>query len=98
MSHTLVIRRRAEIHAAEARDWYDQQRPGLGRDFVLELGAAIEQAHQHPLHYQIIYGDIRRVLLHRFPFAVFYVAKPDRVVVLAVLRQTDDPEKWRTIR
>jgi plasmid stabilization system protein ParE len=98
MTRALIVRRRAEAHAASARNWYNEQRPGLGDAFVEELGAAIERAHQNPLHYQMIYRDIRRVLLRRFPYAVFYVAEKARVVVLAVLRQSEDPQKWRQLK
>jgi len=98
MTRTLLVRRRAELHAATARDWYEQKRPGLGADFIEELGFAIEKAHENPLHYQTIILGLRRVLLRRFPYAVFFVAEENRVVVLAVLRQSEDPGKWKTLK
>jgi plasmid stabilization system protein ParE len=36
--------------------------------------------------------------LRRFPYAVFFVAESARVVVLAVLHQSEDPKKWPQIR
>jgi plasmid stabilization system protein ParE len=97
MTQSLLVRRRAELQAAKARDWYNEQLDGLGRQFIGEIDAAILKAYRHPLHYQVVHRDIRRVLLRRFPYAVFFVAEPARVVVLAVLHQSEDPEKWPQI-
>jgi len=95
MHHPLIVRRRAEKQAAQARDWYESQLDGLGRRFVVELDHAIQKAHENPLHYQIVHRKIRRVLLRRFPYAVFFIEEPERVVVLAILHQYEDPAKWR---
>jgi hypothetical protein len=35
------------------------------------------------------------VLVRRFPDAVFFVVEPERVVVLAILHQYEDPAKWQ---
>ena len=94
MSHQLIVRRKAEGQAARARDWYDDQLEGLGDQFIAELENAIEKALEHPLQYQKIYLEIRRVLVRRFPYALFFVFSKSRVVVLAVLRQSEDPRKW----
>lgn len=98
MTRSLLVRRRAELQASKARDWYNEQLNDLGRQFIAELDAAMVKVHRHPLHYQVVHRDIRRALLRRFPYAVFFVAESARVVVLAVLHQSEDPKKWPQIR
>jgi plasmid stabilization system protein ParE len=95
MKHKLIVRRRAEVQAFHARDWYESQLDGLGHRFVDELDRAIQNAHQNPQHYQVVHREIRRVLLRRFPYAVFFIAEQERVVVLAILHQYEDPAKWK---
>ncbi len=97
MTRQLVVRRRAEKQAGLARDWYDDQVDGLGDQFIGELEKAILNAHNSPLHYQLIHKKIRRVLLRRFPYALFFVAEEPRVVILAVLRQSESPKKWQRL-
>jgi plasmid stabilization system protein ParE len=97
MKRALVVRSRAESQATQARDWYESQLEGLGRGFVIELDHAIQKAHENPLHYQIVHREIRRVLLRRFPYAVFFVEEPQRVVVLAILHQYESPKKWENL-
>jgi hypothetical protein len=65
MSRRLVFRRRAEIELAEAVDWYEAQRTGLGADFLLEFDAALARIIESPFLYQVIEDDIRRAPLHR---------------------------------
>ena len=98
MNRTLIVRRRAEAQAFHARNWYESQLDGLGHRFVDELDRAIQKAHRNPKHYQVVHREIRRVLLQRFPYAVFFIATPGRVVVLAILHQYEDPAKWGELR
>jgi len=97
MTLALIVRQRAERQAANARDWYDRQLGGLGAEFIGELDRVIQKAHEHPLHCQRVHREVRRTLLRRFPFGVFYLADSARVVVLAVLHQSEHPGKWANI-
>jgi plasmid stabilization system protein ParE len=47
-----------------------------------------------PLRYPVVYEDVRRALVRRYPYAIFYVVEPARVVVMAVLHQRRDPARW----
>jgi plasmid stabilization system protein ParE len=38
------------------------------------------------------HGDVRRVIVSRFPYAVFYRVEAERIVVLAVLHTARDPK------
>jgi toxin ParE1/3/4 len=43
----------------------------------------------------LVYRDVRRALVGRSPFAVFYVVQPDTVIVVAVLHTARNPRLWR---
>ena len=45
--------------------------------------------------YAPIYRELRRTLLHRFPYAVFYVERTNEIIVAAVLHTSRDPPLWR---
>ena len=70
-----------------ASEWYETQRPGLGEEFVLEFDRALEDIRDNPASYQLIYLDYRRVLLHRFPYAVYYLLPEGDAHIMAVLHQ-----------
>jgi plasmid stabilization system protein ParE len=86
----------AATDAAEAAGWYEAQRPELGIEFVLELDAAIERAAQSPEAYARQHRDARRVLLRRFPYAVYFVLEGGVVEIFAVLHQHRAPGRWQS--
>ena len=83
----------------EAARWYDAQRPGLGRDLVAELDAALarlaETATSFP-RLQDLPDDlqVRRCLLSRFPYGIVFTILPDRVRVVAFAHLKRRPGYW----
>ena len=78
--------------------WYEQQRAGLGSRFLVELDSVLDRIGSSPLQFPLVEVPVRRALLHRFPYAVYFVAEEPggRSVVLAVLHQHRDPDAWRS--
>jgi hypothetical protein len=50
----------------------------------------------NPVLFATVHRDVRRALLWRFPFAVFFTSDADSVLVLAVLHVRRDPDVWRS--
>ena len=100
MTRKLVLRRAASNDVRAASQWYDQQRASLGAEFVLALSSALGSVHEEPLVYQVVDGKraIRRCLVQRFPYVVYFVVEESRIVVLAVLHTARSPESWSTRR
>lgn len=83
----IVIEPQASLEIEEAAIWYETQRSGLGVEFVLETDFAIDRIQENPKLYIQIYRGIRRVLLHRFPYAIYFIANDKEIRILAVLHQ-----------
>lgn len=91
----LQIQSEASADASKAAAWYESQRSGLGIEFVLELDAALARAADTPESYAKRYRNARRVLLRRFPYAIYFLHEGDVVEVLAVLHQRSDSLTWQ---
>lgn len=50
---------------------------------------------ENPLQYEVRYRSVRRAVMRRFPYAIFYLFEGESIVVLAVEHQARDPEHWR---
>ena len=85
----------AEVELNEAIEWYEMREFGLGLDFATQVHAAIQRALAFPLAWQEMGGEIRRTLVHRFPYGVLYVAEPDRLLIVAVMHLHRHPDYWR---
>jgi toxin ParE1/3/4 len=93
--YRLLIRPEARAEVAEAAAWYEARERGLGRDFLRAFRAATDLLRRNPLHYQIVFAEMRRVLLRRFPYGVFYEIHGPGVVVLGCMHEARDPEEWQ---
>ena len=62
-----VLRPYVPAELGEAADWYDERVPGLGRDFIEEVGVALARIDENPRSYQRVHLDIRRAPLRRQP-------------------------------
>ena len=85
MAWQLIIRPRAETDLREARDWSENQRAGLGAEFITEIEAALEALVRDPGRYTIYYRGFRRVFVRRFPYKLFYRLEGDLIIVFRVL-------------
>jgi plasmid stabilization system protein ParE len=95
MAAELIVAPEAEQDVAEAYAWYEDQRTGLGEDFLGCVEASIEAILRTPEMYSVIHKSYRRALVRRFPYAVFYEFETDVVTVYCVFHSSRDPEKWR---
>jgi len=91
----VVIQTEAEADINDAYQWYESHRKGLGESFLLCIEEALSRVSRTPLIYAIVYKNIRRVLIHRFPFGVFYIEGEKNITVLAVLHARRNPQTWK---
>ena len=95
MTYQLIVRPEAEEDIKEAYQWYEEQGVRLGDDFLLCIEEGLSKIQRDPKMYPIVYRNIRRILIRRFPFGIFYVVSSEKLVVLAVLHGRRDPKRWK---
>ena len=78
----------------EARDWYEDQRAGLSFEFEGALDDGLGRIAAAPLANAEVEPGIRRHVLSRFPYAVFYRGHSEVIEILAVLHHRRDPIVW----
>lgn len=96
MNYVLVFRPEVREELNEAYNWYESQKPGLGDEFLACVDETINRISQMPESYVIAYGDIRRALVQRFPYAVYYRIVSSRVIITAIFHSRRDPKSWQT--
>jgi len=94
----LSLRAQARAEIQEAFEWYEDQRPGLGREFLAAVRARLADIEEAPARYSKVRGEVRRALVDRFPYSIFYFAEPDETVVLACFHGKRDPRHWHKRR
>ena len=92
--HRLVSDPLADLDVEAAFQWYENEDPGLGNEFLAELRNIYGQIVEGPMEFQYLRSGIRRALLHRFPYGVFFSLEDDLIVVIGVLHASRDPAEW----
>jgi plasmid stabilization system protein ParE len=95
------VSRGLHIAPAAARDivgaynWYENQQPGLGEQFRTELHVAFALVPQFSEAGPAVHRDLRRLLVRRFPYALYYRLTDTDVVIRACLHLHSDPSRWQ---
>ncbi len=84
----------AEQEMRDAFAWYEEQSPGLGHAFLAELDQAITRIRRYPESCPANKDQVRRLLIHRFPYALWYVIEGDALLVYAVAHLHREPRYW----
>ena len=84
----------ARLEYEEAARYYNRQLVGLGERFRAEVRSALSRARTWPLSCPCERGDIRRLILPRFPYKLLYSVEADHIYILAVAHQHREPNYW----
>ena len=95
MTFVLRLRPEAEQDLLDAATWYEQRRESLGHQFLDEAVASLGAIGKAPSMYPQVYRNVRRALLRRFPFGIFYKVEGSAITVLAVMHASRDPRRWK---
>ncbi len=96
MTRPLIIRHDAESDIARAFRWYQKRSPGRGVYFLQAVEDTLTSVARDPDLYAKVYRDARRALLRGFPYAVFYILRPDLVEVIGCLHTRRHTRRWRS--
>lgn len=98
MKRELIIRPEAEAELAEAFEWYEERVQGLGSEFLISVDAAVHAIVRKPQQFAKVHKTVRRALLRRFPYAVFFLVEGTRIIILAFFHVKRDPKQWQERR
>jgi plasmid stabilization system protein ParE len=88
----------AQADIREAATWYETREAGLGLRFVGEVRESLRRIADSPLRFPIVDKDVRRALLHKFPYSTYFVNEPEAAKIIAVLHQHRRPGTWKSRR
>ena len=95
MTYGVVVRPEAAREIQEAFDWYEERGAGLGPEFLRAADACLSGVRRNPEAYPLMHGQVRRALIRKFPYALFYLFTEDTVVVLACFHVRRSPADWQ---
>ena len=78
----------------DAAAFYEARAAGLGGDLIREVEHMLAQIAANPDAGSLLAGTIRRRLIRRFPFAILYQARAEKLAVIALMHLHRRPGYW----
>lgn len=86
----------AELELIEAAVYYNARVPGLGERFESEIRHATDLLLDHPEIGLPADPDLRKFIMTRFPFTLYYSVTADILRIEAVAHHSRRPNYWKS--
>ena len=92
---TVIFTPAARAELIVAQDWYEGEAPGLGRRFRQAIDVLAERMSANPRQFPVVFKNVRRALLRRFPYTIFFVVEDETLIVIACFHASRGPLQWQ---
>lgn len=86
----LVVSPAAQADLLAAARWYEEREDGLAARFLGDVETTLGRISSNPKAFPKAHLGLRRALVQRFPYSVYFDIGPTDIAVLAVLHQKQD--------
>ncbi len=84
----------AEEDLDESFLWYELQKPNLGKEFIKCIEDGLIKICNSPHRYPVVYENVRRFIIKKFPFCIYYYISHSKIKVIAVFHNSRNPKIW----
>ena len=90
----IIFSKLARQELNDATYFYELQYSGLGKRFRGEVKNAAKRIAEYPKAWSVERGDVRKCLLHKFPYKLLYSIETGHIFIIAVAHQHRKPHYW----
>jgi plasmid stabilization system protein ParE len=91
--HALVKHPLLDCDLEAAALWYSSKNPAIAERLIDEARRAMHLAAQHPFHFSKRFGEVRRIRLTGFPHSLYFYARAETVIVIAIIHGSQNVEE-----
>lgn len=84
MAFKLIIKPIVFADADDAVAYYERKSKGLGKRFYNNLLTSLEDIQQNPFTFSYIKKPVRRHLISKFPYKVYYLFSDETIYVIGI--------------
>lgn len=84
MAFKILIKPIVFADADEAVNYYEKKSKGLGKRFYNNFIESLNDIQQRPFTYSFVTKSVRRHLIPKFPYKVFYVVSEETIFVIGI--------------
>ncbi len=87
---------RAELVAES--DYFERNKKGEGKAFAAVVRSRLKRIAFNPKLHAVVFLDVRKTVLKKYPFCLYYYIDGNNVVVISVFHTSRDPAIWQSRR
>jgi plasmid stabilization system protein ParE len=87
----LSFSRLAQSEFEDAKAYYNLQQESLGERFKDHIRESTDMIKRFPLLYPKVTDTLHRVVLHKFPYSLYYTIDKDTVIIVSIAHQHRKP-------
>jgi len=97
VSYSIRLRPGVLDDLREASSWYEERESGLGSELERCFFSALAKILREPEWFLAAYGNVRRVILDRFPYTLWFRIEADVVVVFLLWHAARSPQMLKRL-
>lgn len=90
----IIVAQIAQREFNEAKEFYEIEKTGLGLLFEKEIKEATFRIKKFPEAWPVEQKEIRRYILHKFPYKILYTVQDKIILILAFAHRHREPNYW----
>ena len=90
-----IFHQEALLEYEKAAVYYSKISKELSISFIETIESGLKEILEYPEGRQIIEEDIRRYLIKRFPFGIYYTIESDYIQIIAIMHMKRKPGYWK---
>jgi plasmid stabilization system protein ParE len=95
MKREIIFAPLARLEFEDAAAWYEQQRPGLGDEFRIEINATLQQVLKYPERFRLASPAMHKVMVDRFPYSIYYSIELNAIYIASIFHGSRNPAELR---
>lgn len=93
---SLLLHPQARRELDNAIHFYEVRSKGLGLEFLAEIEQTLDKIYRNPnLGTFFLQSNIRRLLVNRFPYSIFYTERETTIWIIAIAHAKRQPDYWK---
>lgn len=93
MTYKLILKSNAHKDLAEAIEYYQSKRKGLGLRFLKCVQKFFDRLKKNPHHYPLKSNNFREAYIQKFPYVIIYEIIDREIIVFSVFNTHQNPTK-----
>ena len=92
--YSLEISEEAEKDFDNSYEYYFNDSPEIADAFFQRINISLEIIRRSPLAFQKIHKSLRRVIVKKFPFVIYYQVVGHTIRIIAIFHTSRNPKVW----